>query len=309
MLLGLCSAGGAALCYGIGSVLQADAARRTAASAGLDPRLLARLLRSGRYLVGVGADGAGFLLSLLAVRTLPLFVVQSVVASFLAVTAVLAAVLLRMPLGTRDRVGVGVVVAGLVLVGASAAPDHAVGLPPAGSWAVLAGALVLVPAAVIGARVPGPRGATVLGAVAGLAFGMTAIASRVLPGPGGDWGRYALHLLADPVTWALLVAGALALLTYSTALQRGSVTQATAPLVVGETLMPALVGVIALGDRPREGWALAAVLGCLVAVAGAVSLARHGEIDLAGIDPADVDPADVGPAPTAPTPPDRRNPA
>lgn len=107
MLPGLCSAGGAALCYGIGSVLQADAARRTAASAGLDPRLLARLLRSGRYLVGVGADGAGFLLSLLAVRTLPLFVVQSVVASFLAVTAVLAAVLLRMPLGTRDRVGVG----------------------------------------------------------------------------------------------------------------------------------------------------------------------------------------------------------
>ena len=307
MLLGLCSAGGAALCYGIGSVLQADAARRTAASAGLDPRLLARLLRSGRYLVGVGADGAGFLLSLLAVRTLPLFVVQSVVASFLAVTAVLAAVLLRMPLGTRDRVGVGVVVAGLVLVGASAAPDHAVGLPPAGSWAVFAGALVLVPAAVVGARAPGPRGATLLGAVAGLAFGMTAIASRVLPGPGaagGHLGRYALHLLTDPVTWALLVAGALALLTYSTALQRGSVTQATAPLVVGETLMHALVGVIALGDRPREGWALAAVLGCLVAVAGAVSLARHGEID-----PADVGPAPSDPAPTAPTPPDRRDPA
>ena len=307
MLLGLCSAGGAALCSGIGSVLPADAARRTAASAGLDPRLLARLLRSGRYLVGVGADGAGFLLSLLAVRTLPLFVVQSVVASFLAVTAVLAAVLLRMPLGTRDRVGVGVVVAGLVLVGASAAPDHAVGLPPAGSWAVFAGALVLVPAAVVGARAPGPRGATLLGAVAGLAFGMTAIASRVLPGPGaagGHLGRYALHLLTDPVTWALLVAGALALLTYSTALQRGSVTQATAPLVVGETLMPALVGVIALGDRPREGWALAAVLGCLVAVAGAVSLARHGEID-----PADVGPAPSDPAPTAPTPPDRRDPA
>ena len=67
MLLGLCSAGGAALCYGIGSVLQADAARRTTASTGLDPRLLTRLLRSGRYLIGVAADGAGFLLSLLAV--------------------------------------------------------------------------------------------------------------------------------------------------------------------------------------------------------------------------------------------------
>lgn len=294
MLLGLCSAGGAALCYGIGSVLQADAARRTTASAGLDPRLLARLLRSGRYLIGVAADGAGFLLSLLAVRTLPLFVVQSVVASFLAVTAVLAAVLLRMPLGGRDRAGIVVVVGGLVLVGASAAPDHAVALLPAGDWAVLGGALLLVPAAVVVGRAPGDRGAAGLGAVAGLAFGVTAIASRVLPGPAGQPpGRYLLTLLTDPSSYALVLAGALALLTYSTALQRGSVTRATAPLVVGETLMPALVGVIALGDRPRPGWEVAAILGCLAASAGAVALARHGEIE--------PDPVPVGP--------DRKDPA
>ncbi|GAA1325962.1 hypothetical protein GCM10009592_11150 [Brachybacterium rhamnosum] len=294
MLLGLCSAGGAALCYGIGSVLQADAARRTTASTGLDPRLLTRLLRSGRYLIGVAADGAGFLLSLLAVRSLPLFVVQSVVASFLAVTAVLAAVLLRMPLGGRDRAGIAVVVGGLVLVGASAAPDHAVALPPAGDRAVLGGALLLVPAAMVVGRAPWHRGAAGLGAVAGLAFGVTAIASRVLPGPAGQPpGRYLLTLLTDPSSYALVLAGALALLTYSTALQRGSVTRATAPLVVGETLVPALVGVIALGDRPRPGWEWAAILGCLAASAGAVSLARHGEIE--------PDPAPVGP--------DRKDPA
>ena len=70
---------------------------------GLDPRLLGRLLRSWKYVVGVGLDGLGFLLSLAAVRTLPLFVVQSVVASFLAVTAVLGAIFLKMPLTRRDR--------------------------------------------------------------------------------------------------------------------------------------------------------------------------------------------------------------
>ena len=59
-------------------------------------------------------------------RTLPLFVVQSVVASFLAVTAVLGAIFLKMPLTRRDRIGLGVVVLGLVLVGASAAEDRAV---------------------------------------------------------------------------------------------------------------------------------------------------------------------------------------
>src|SRR6476660_3983525 len=98
MVLGLLGAFGAALCYGVGSVLQALAARRTATVEGLDPRLLLRLLKSWRYLVGVGLDGLGFVLSIAAVRTLPLFVVQSVIASFLAVTAILGAIVLHMPL-------------------------------------------------------------------------------------------------------------------------------------------------------------------------------------------------------------------
>ena len=56
-------------------------------------------------------------------------------------------------------------------------------------------------------------------------------------------------------------------------------TVATAPLVVGETIAPALVGITLLGDRPREGWAWAAVLGFALAVGGAVGMARHGEIE------------------------------
>lgn len=54
-------------------------------------------------------------------------------------------------------------------------------------------------------------------------------------------------------------------------------TTATAGLVIGETIGPALVGVIWLGDRTREGLAWLAVLGFAVAVAGALALARFGE--------------------------------
>lgn len=68
------------------------------------------------------------------------------------------------------------------------------------------------------------------------------------------------------------------MLTYSIALQRGTVTQATAPLVVGETLAPALVGVWLLGDNPRPGWEWAALLGFALAVGGALTLAGHGEV-------------------------------
>jgi phosphatidylserine synthase len=48
-------------------------------------------------------------------------------------------------------------------------------------------------------------------------------------------------------------------------------------MVVGETVGPALVGVIWLGDRTREGLAWLAALGFVVAVAGALALARFGE--------------------------------
>ncbi len=86
-------------------------------------------------------------------------------------------------------------------------------------------------------------------------------------------------LLRSPATWALGLAGVVAVLTYSIALQRGSVMQATAPVVVGETVGPALVGVLLLGDQPRPGWGWVGAVGFALAVAGAVGLANHAEVD------------------------------
>ena len=273
MVLGLLGALGSSVCYGVASVLQALAARRAAATDGLDVRLLLRLVKSWRYLLGLLLDGVAFLLSLGALRTLPLFVVQSIVASFLAVTAVLGALVFKMPLRRSDKVGVVVVIAGLVLVGLSAETDAPVPVAPSVSWVVLAAAVLLVVVAFPLARLTGAAGAAALGAVAGLGFGVVAVATRILPAPL-DLPR----LVTDPAAYALLVGGAVALLTYSTAMQRGSVTLATAPLVVLETVGPAAVGLLLLGDAPRSGWGWVAGLGFAVAVAGAVSLARHGEI-------------------------------
>lgn len=280
MAFGLIGAFGAAICYGVGSVLQALAARQTTAAETLDPRLLLRLLKSWRYLVGLGLDGLGFLLSLAAVRTLPLFAVQSIIASSLAVTAVLGAIVLRMRLSKTDKIGLVVVVAGLILVGCSAAEDRAVHVSDGEHWGVLIASLALALLAIPAGKLSGAASAATLGAIAGLSFGTTAVAARMLPGDlsldniGSEVGA----LLKNPTTYALAVACVVALLTYSTALQRGTVTQATAPLVVTETIAPAIVGITLLGDRPREGWEWVAVLGFTLAVGGALSLARHGEL-------------------------------
>ncbi|MEU4287334.1 hypothetical protein AB0E63_03860 [Kribbella sp. NPDC026596] len=280
MIAGLLGAFGAAVCYGVGSILQAVAARRTQSVEGLDPRLLIRLFGSWRYLLGIGFDGFAFLLSIAALRSLPLFVVQSIVASFLAVTAVLGAIFLHMPLRRSDWIALLLVIAGLVLVGLSAAEDRSVTVSEAERWGVLVAAVALGVLAVPLGRIDGARGAAALGALAGLAYGAVAVAARVLPGSVrldtllSDLGT----LLTDPSIYALILAGGVALLAYSTALQRGSVTQATAPLVIGETVAPALVGVLMLGDRPRPGWGYVAALGFVLAVVGALRLSRHGDL-------------------------------
>lgn len=280
MVAGLLGAFAAAVCYGVASVLQAVAARRTHSAERLDPRLLIRLFRSWPYLLGIALDSLAFLLSIAALRSLPLFVVQSIVASFLAITAVLGAIFLRMPLRGADWIGLLLVVAGLVLVGLSAAEDRAVSASDGERWGVLVAAAALGVLAVPLGRVSGAPGAAVLGAIAGLAFGTVAVAARALPSSVHPDTLFAdlSTLLADPATYALILAGGIALLTYSTALQRGSVTQATAPLVIAETVAPALVGLLLLGDRPRPGWGWVATLGFVLAVAGALTLSRHGDL-------------------------------
>jgi hypothetical protein len=81
----------------------------------------------------------------------------------------------------------------------------------------------------------------------------------------------------NPALYAAAAGGATGFLLLMSALQRGSVTTTVSAMVVGETIAPALVGVVWLGDRAREGLGWVVVVGFLVAVAGTLLLARFGE--------------------------------
>jgi hypothetical protein len=108
----------------------------------------------------------------------------------------------------------------------------------------------------------------VLGLVSGLGFAVVAVAGRVLP----DLSPPALA--TQPATYALLVAGPVGFLLYAVALQRAAVMTATSSLVLVQTVAPALVGVLLLGDQVRSGGVAFAVIGLALAVAGAGTLAR-----------------------------------
>ena len=279
LLLGA-SALGSAVCFGFASVLQAMAAmadRQRVES--LDPRMLLRLAGQWRFLLGLGIDGLGYVLMVLALRALPVFVVQAAVAASLVVTAIAATRFIGATLSGREWAAAAVVCVGLGLLGLSSGtegPGHAGGAFRAG----LVVAVVLLGAAgALATRLPDRWAAPVLGLVSGISFGAVALASRVLVGfrPG--------ELLRDPAAYVIVAAGALAFLCLTTAMQRGSVTMVTALLVVGETVLPAVIGVALLGDRTRPGYGPVAVLGFLAAVGAALALARFGELDAPEAEP------------------------
>jgi len=272
-VLGIVGALLAAVCYGVATVLQALAAGHTARSTGLDPRLLLRVLRQVPFIAGLLLDSAGFVLSLAALRQLPLYVVEAIVAANLAVAAVVAARVLRLRLLPREWAAVGGVCGGLVLLVLSAGVQAPVHVSRAFEFGLLLTTLALAAGAAVAGRMTSGYGSAVLGFIAGLAYGVVGVAVRVLT------DLHPAALIRAPAAYALVLAGALGFLSYLTALQRGRVTTATGPLVVAETVAPALVGVIALGDAARPGYAVVGLAGFLLAGAGALALARFGSLE------------------------------
>ena len=266
--LALAAAFGCALCYGVGSVLEQIGARREEAATSLDPRLLVRLAGQLPYLAGLGLDGVGWVLSLVALRSLPLFLVQSAVAASIAVTAVVARLVLHTKLDRADLVTIGVIIAGLVVLALAAAPDDARPVGAPFRLVLVLGVPVLAVLAAGMARAEVGRGALGLAAVAGLAFSGTAIAGRVVAIPDD-----LVAIVREPVAWALVGYGVMGILVFSIALQRGSVTTTNAMLFAIETVVPTLIGVVFLGDRARAGRWPAMVIGCAATIAGAIALA------------------------------------
>lgn len=257
--------------------MQAVAARRAdtgdggGGGGGVDARLLMRALRQWWYIGGLGLDALGFGMELVALRLVPIYLVGAALAASLAVTAVVASWLLKARLGGAEWAAVGVVCAGLgLLAAASGVEGHGSG-SPALRWGTLIAAVLVLAAGAFAGRLPERARAAALGLGAGLGFGVVTVAVRLIP----DFAI--VGLLTNPATYAVLVGGAAAFALLTTAFQRGSVTAATAGMVIGETFGPALIGVFALGDRTRAGLAGVAVAGYLLAVLGALALARFGE--------------------------------
>lgn len=270
MALGVIAALLSALCYGVAVVLQAKAAR--VAPAGPGTGTLFRLVVRAPFIAGLLLDVVGFAAQFTALRSTPVFLVQACQAGSIAITAAVAGLVLKIRLSGRDWIAVGLVCAGLAALGWTAGPEGAVQTGGTFRLGLAVAIVLLAGAGALALRIAEPTGSAVTGLVAGLGFGAVALAARALP------DLSPAHLVTDPATYALAIGGLVAFLCYARALQRGSVTAVTAAIVAGETLLPAVIGIVVFGDHTRPGTVPIAIAGFAATLAGAAALARFGEL-------------------------------
>ena len=260
--LGFAAAG--AVGYGMASILQAVGAQRGAGTM--------NTLRQPIYLAGLALDLLAWLSSLAALRTLPVYEVQALLAGSLAVTVVAARVFLGSRIRRTDAVAVVVAVVCLAVLVIASQPLGSV-RPSTVTQAWLA--LSAAPIALLGWLAARAGRASVSAALAGLAFGGAALCARSIAGPdlSGDAFAALAGLVGQPLVWSLAVFGVTGMLLYANALEHGNPGAVTAVLWIVEVIAPAAAGVAFLGDRSRPGWGPVAVISLLGACASAVQLA------------------------------------
>ena len=239
--------------YGAGAVAQAVGARQAEAHPDGSRGLFA-ILSHPASLLGLVFDLVAWVLSRLALHTLPLFTVNTVLAGSLAVTVLLSHRFLETALHRRELWAIGATVLGLVLVGLAA--DSSVAIEPTDTMRRLI--IIFLPILACGGllavkeKLPPP----VIGGCSGLAFGASALAARSITTADGI-----LSLFREPLLWVMLGYAGVGVMLFTRGLERGSVGSVTAAMWAAEIVPASIIGFVWLGDTVRPGWGVAAFAG------------------------------------------------
>ncbi len=166
------------------------------------------------------------------------------------------------------------IVVGVGLLGSSAGSEGATSVGIDFRLGLIAALAAIAFAGVAAARLPSQYRTVALGAMAGLGYAVLAVCARILP------GFTPAVLIKSPAAYTLAAAGIISFMLYASALESGSVTVATAAVILLETAPPALIGVLFLGDSTKPGLVAPAIAGFILALASAIALARFGEAGL-----------------------------
>ena len=266
----------AALLIGTGFVLQQNAAQREPDSRFLRLRLITGLLRSPRWLVGIGCMIGGQVLAAWSIGHLSLAFVEPLLTTNLVFALVIAVPLSKASLTVWEVLGAAVLITGVALLSASrSAKPIGLSFGSVSHWfvaAVIAGIAALAVHA--GLRRRGRSRALLTGVGAGLVFGIQDALTRQTLEILQSSGISAMFTTWAP--YALVGAGAIGIWLMQSAFNAGPLNESLPAISAGEPLVGLLLGVIVFGDRIQVTPGLLAMqaAGIVALVVGVIMVAR-----------------------------------
>ncbi|MGW5822268.1 DMT family transporter [Streptomyces noursei] len=270
----------AAACNALSTVLQRRAARTVPVSARLRLGLFADLLHRAAWLGGMLMVLPAACFQALALSLGALSVVQPLFVLELPLALLIGRVLLGGPvpvrISGRGWAGVGLLVVGLGIALAAAAPtvgrDHA----PLSRWVPALVVCVSVIAVTVGAglrRGAGSVRAACFGAATAVGYALTA---ALLKDATHAWERGGpAEFFVSWQTYGFALMGVLALFMMENAMQSGPLTASQPVLTLGDALISLSLGVTLFDERVRIGWWLVPeALGVGLILWGAVLLSQ-----------------------------------
>ena len=233
--------------YALASVLQQRSAAAQPADYALRLGLLARLMHSRVWMLGLGCDVVGYGLQFIALGHGPLVIVQPLLVCGLLFALPMGAAWSGRKLHRLDWVAAILVCAGLAifLIVASPEPGHDDVQPFI--WVLLltsSGAATLLLVALSHGREPWQR-AVLLSGAAGVVYGVTAAltktSSHLLDGG-------IIHLLGHWQPYALLFAGIGGMVIAQSAFQAGSLDSSLPTMSVADPIVSIVIGALAFGE-------------------------------------------------------------
>jgi hypothetical protein len=284
VLLGL----GSAVAYGIAAVLQHDATTKETPDHVIRLGLVASLARQPLWLVGNGLDGVGYVLQFMALRRGSLVLVEPLLVLSLVVALPVAARREHQRLALPALASAGAIAAGLGLFLGVARPGIAHPHVSAEAWVILSAVVAFVCGATVLLRnrtTSQNRAAVLLAVGSGVAFGY---AAALTSATGHLLNMGLLHVLTSWEPYALLVAGAVALILTQGAFHAGALRLSLPTLTVAQPLVAIAIG-LCLGEHINtQGLApLFEILGLVLVVVGVFALAQTPAI--AGLEDASVE--------------------
>jgi drug/metabolite transporter (DMT)-like permease len=223
-------------------------------------RSVRQLFASKWFAIGMAVALGAWLFHVAAMALAPISVVQAVLSTGVVILAVLAERLFGFEVGRRQWIGVGMTALGLILL-VITLPAHSgthSSFSVAGMIAFEAGMLAIGFLLISGPRIGAPdhHHGVMLGAAAGVLFGVSDVAIKALTGLGGEG---ILGILLSPWLFVCIVASVIAFYASARGLQDGEAVPVIASTSTAANVSTIMGGIVVFGD-PMPGDAVGIAL-------------------------------------------------